>query len=241
MATYADLISGALRLVGVIGDGETPSTDQTANALFTLNEMLDAWNSDGLMIYTTSFYEKMLTTAQSYTVGPSGDFNIPVRPSEINGAWIRQNASAANPIDLPVSILTATEWGDIRSKYVASAIPRFVYMDGNWPTANIYVWPVPNGTDTKLILSLNTPLSATVATTDTETLPPSYRQAIRFNLACLLAAEYGREASPSTKEVAYKSKNLIAQNNQQIDRLDFDSAIQGTGGGRYWIGDDNTR
>lgn len=241
MATYSDLIAGALRLVGIIGDGETPSTDQTNNALFSLNEMLDAWNSDGLMIFTTAFYEYALTTSQTYTVGPGANFNISVRPSEIRGAWIRQNASSANPIDLPMSILSSQEWGDIRSKTVQSNIPRFVYMDGNWPTATVYVWPKPDGSDTKLILSFDVPLTEPVLTSDTENLPPSYRQAIRFNLACLIAAEYGREASPTTQNYAYMSKNLIAQNNQQIDRLDFDSEIQGVKGGRYWIVDDMTR
>lgn len=235
-ATYADLISGALRLVGIIGDGETASTDQSNNALFTLQEMLDSWNSDGLMVYTNAFYEYTLTSSQTYTVGPSGNFNIPVRPSRINGAWLREDASSNQPIDRPLSVLSANEWGNISSKSVTSDLPQCVYLDGSWPTATLYVWPVPSGADTKIILSFGVPLTAlTIATSDTETLPPAYRQAIRFNLACLLAAEYGREASPTTKETAYKSKNLIAQNNQQIDRLSFDSILTSNGDRGYWI------
>ena len=242
MATYRDLIAGSLRLIGVIGDGEVPSPYQADNALFALNEMFDSWNSDGLMIFTTAFKTLPLTaSAQQWTIGPGADIDVPVRPSELDGAWLRQNASAANPIDIPMSVLSPNEWGDIRSKYVSSAIPRFIFLNGDWPVATIFIWPVPQVNDTELILNFGTPLTSTVTLDDIEAHPPAYRQAIRYNLAVLLAAEFGREAPPAVVAQAYKSKNLIAQNNQNIDRLDFDSAIQGTRQGRYWIGDDQTR
>lgn len=239
MATYADLIAGALRLVGIIGDGETPSTDQSNNALFTLNEMLDSWNADGLMIYNTQFYECFVTSSITYTVGPSADLNIPIRPSRIRGAWITQNASTS-PIDIPMMIISSNDYGNIRSKTSTSTIPAYIYMDGTWPTATVYLWPAPEGGDTKLKVSFDVPLTSTVATGDTENLPPAYRQAIRFNLACLIAAEYGREASPTTKDFAYRSKYIIAQNNQQIDLLQFDSILMEKGG-IYWIDSDSTR
>jgi hypothetical protein len=240
--TYNDLINGSLRLIGIIGDSETPTSYQTANALFTLNEMLDQWNADGLMIYTTSFYTYNIAgTTASVTIGPGGQIDVPYRPSEIEGAWIRQNAGSSQPIDLPMSVLTPGEWGDVRSKSVSSPIPRFIYLNGDWPTATAYLWPVASAANTTLVLLFNQTLNASVLASDTENLPPAYRQAIRFNLACLLAPEYGREAPPSVQAQAYKSKNLIAQNNQNIDRLEFDSGIQGTSGGSYWIGDDQTR
>lgn len=241
--TYRDLVTGALRLIGVIGDGEIPTSYQADNAMLSLTEMLDSWNSDGLMIYTQSFHELSLTSqTQTWTIGPGGDIDVTVRPSEIRSASLRQNASSAQPVDLPMAILDASEWLDIRSKNITSAVPRYLYLDGNWPLATLYLWPVPQVNDTKLIVLFNESLATTLTLDDEENLPPAYRQAIRFNLAMLLANEYGREAPPTVQSQAYKSKNIISQNNQQIDRLDYDSALTGwRGNGIYWIGDDQTR
>ncbi len=242
MSTYRDLVAGALRLIGVIGDSETPTSYQAENALFALKEMLDSWNSDGLMIFTSTFHELSLSTQKSdWTIGPGAEIDVTVRPSQITGAWVKQNASTSSPIDLPMSVLTPSEWGDIRSKTVSSNIPRFVYLNNDWPTATLYLWPVPQVNDTKLVLLFESVLDADLTLDTVETLPPAYRQAIRFNLAALIAPEYGMEASPTVQLQAYKSKNTIAQNNQEIDRLDFDPIIQGTKQGLWYIGDDTTR
>jgi hypothetical protein len=240
--TYRDLIAGALRLIGIIGDGEPPSSYQSSNALFTLQEMIDSWNADDLMIYTTSFHELPITLPQqTWTIGPGGDIDVPVRPSEIDTAFLRQNASTAQPVDLPMAILSPTEWADVRSKSSASNYPRFIYMNGDWPVATLYLWPFPQVADAELHLLFNQTLDPGITLDTPENLPPAYRQALRFNLACLLAPEYGLEASQAVSMQAYKSKNIIAQNNQSIDRLDYDSAIQGTQGGKYWVGDDQVR
>ena len=140
-----------------------------------------------------------------------------------------------------MTVLSPSEWADIRSKNSASNYPRFVYLNGDWPLATLYLWPYPQVADAQLQLLFNQTLDINVTLDTVETLPPAYRQAIRFNLACLLAPEYGREASMIVQTQAYKSKNIIAQNNQNIDRLDYDSAIQGTRGGRYYVGDDQVR
>ena len=227
MATYNDLVNGALRLIGIIGEGETPTSYQSDNALFTLNEMLDSWNADGLMIYTQNFYEyTFVSNTSTVTIGPGGNIDIPVRPSELTAAWIRQNASG-NYIDLPMNLITQEEYGNIRAKTSPSTIPRYIALNGDWPVATMYLWPTAIPSDTKLRILCNYPLTTGVALSDTENLPPAYRQAIRFNLACLLAAEYGREAPPTVQQQAYKSKSIIAQNNQSIDHLDFDPLIQG--------------
>ena len=242
MSTYRDIITGALRLIGIVGDSEQPTSYQADNGLYALNEMIGAWNADDLMIYTTSFSQVAINVAkQTWTIGPGGDIDTPVRPSEIDAANIIQNASTQNPVTLPMSILSPNEWAEIRSKNSTSNYPRFLYCNGDWPLATMFLWPSPNVSDCKLEVLFNSPLNQALTLDTVEALPPAYRQAIRFNLAVILAPEYGREASQAVQAQAYKSKNIIAQNNQNIDRLDFDSGIQGTLGGAYWIGDDQVR
>jgi hypothetical protein len=242
MSTYRDLISGSLRLIGVIGESETPTAYQAATALSALQEMIDAWNADGMMIYTQSFHELVIDQPkQTWTIGPGADIDVPVRPAELSTAFLRMNRSTSQPVDMPMAILSPNEWADVRSKAVTSNYPRFIYLNGDWPVATLYLWPFPNVADTSLNLLFNQTLDSGVGLDDTDNLPPAYRQALRFNLACLLAPEFGREATQTVQSTAYKSKNVIGQNNQNIDRLDFDSAIQGHRGGKYWIGDDQSR
>ena len=48
MAIYTanDQINGALRLLGVLAEGETPSAATSQDALAALNQMIDSWNTE---------------------------------------------------------------------------------------------------------------------------------------------------------------------------------------------------
>lgn len=48
MATCLDQITRALRMLGVVAEGETPRAEQSADALVVLNAMLAAWNNNGI-------------------------------------------------------------------------------------------------------------------------------------------------------------------------------------------------
>ena len=53
MASAGDLINGALRLLGVLAEGETPSAETSADALTAMNQMIDSWNTEKLSIFNT--------------------------------------------------------------------------------------------------------------------------------------------------------------------------------------------
>ncbi len=230
VSTYRDLITGSLRLIGVIGDGEAPSAFQAQNALDTLNEILDLWNSCGLLVYSTNFYALPLTGAATYTLGPGGAINVPVRPATINGAWVRYGTGASQA-DIQLTVVDASEWGSIRSKNMTSNLPQAVYNNGDWPVSTLSLYPVP--TTGTLVLLLTSPLSASVGLDDTESLPPAYRMALRAEIAVYAAPEYGLEASPTVQLMAERGKNAITMSNFDVDRLDFDPILLGSP--RYWI------
>ena len=50
MATYTagEQINRALRLLGVLAEGETPSADMSNDALTALDQMIDSWNTERL-------------------------------------------------------------------------------------------------------------------------------------------------------------------------------------------------
>ncbi len=53
MTTANEQINGALRLLGVLAEGETPSAETSQDALAALNQMIDSWNTERLSVFST--------------------------------------------------------------------------------------------------------------------------------------------------------------------------------------------
>ena len=51
--TAGDQINAALRLIGQLAEGETPSAATSQDALAALNQMLDSWSIERLSVYNT--------------------------------------------------------------------------------------------------------------------------------------------------------------------------------------------
>lgn len=241
---YLDLINRAHRLIGVATDGMNLTPYQLQNALWALNELIDAQNANELWVYNRSEYTVPLSIQkQTWTVGPGGDVNVPVRPFNIAGAVILQNASTASPTRIPLAILTDDEWLYLRAPAQVSNIPQYVYMQNTWPLGVLHLWPTPAVNDTQLIVLLDTFLTEGVALTDTVNLPPAYRAGLTALLAITIAPEYAREAPPTVMNMALKYNNLIANANFKMSRLDFDTQAQGTRNlvGSYIIASDSGR
>ncbi len=68
--TPIDLIKGALRSIGALGTGETPDPDSANDAFTMLNDMLDQWSTQKMMLFATQEVIHELTTNQTaYTIG----------------------------------------------------------------------------------------------------------------------------------------------------------------------------
>lgn len=237
MSTYRDLITSSLRLLGVKAQGQVATGAEAVDALAVLNSLIDTWNASDALLYTTTQVVKTLSPPQaSYTIGPSGDINVASRPVRLYGAWLR-NAQNTPATDTRMTILSDTEWGNIVAKTITTTIPYYVYMDRQWPLANIYIWPVPTVSSNSLVLQFLHALDSNVGLDDTESLPPAYRNALRYNLAVELANEYGIEAPETTKKKALTTLMLIQQSNFQPYRMEFDVGVQGV----YQIASDSFR
>jgi hypothetical protein len=68
--TALDLIVGALRKINALAAGETPSAQDSSDALQVLNDMLELWSIDHLMVYASVENILSFTAGQyQYTVG----------------------------------------------------------------------------------------------------------------------------------------------------------------------------
>jgi hypothetical protein len=71
------------------------------------------------------------------------------------------------------------------------------------------LWPAPPAGSTLDVFSLK-PLTAFNSLSDTINLPPGYEQALRFNLAGVLAPEYGSALPPEYVAAATEAKAAVA-------------------------------
>jgi hypothetical protein len=75
MASYQPIntITSALRSIGALSTGETPDANTAGDCFNLLNEMLDQWSNDHLLVFTQQEIIQELTGGQYiYTIGPNG-------------------------------------------------------------------------------------------------------------------------------------------------------------------------
>ena len=74
MTAPIDIISSALKDIGALAAGETPTPEAAQDAFIMLNRMLDQWSNEQMMIYYKTEIIFPLTAGQTqYTIGPGGE------------------------------------------------------------------------------------------------------------------------------------------------------------------------
>lgn len=208
MATAQTIINRALRLIGALASGETPTSDESSDALTALNAMLASWQAEKLVVYAfvdTAF--TMTPSDASYTVGPSANFNLTPRPPKIEQCFVR-----ASNIDYPVELIDRERWYNIADKTSTSDIPQYAYYEPSLTTGTLQLYPVPSAANSLHIVTWSSVAElATVGTT--VTLPQGYERALAYNLAVELAPEYTADPSATVLGIARESKAAIRRAN----------------------------
>jgi hypothetical protein len=200
------MINGSCRLISVIQQNETLDADNMNIAVYALNGMIESWSNNRLMIYNVAEYVFPLTGAQTYTLGPGGDWDVQ-RPIAIEVAKARINPGTAQQLDISMSQLTFEQYADISVKNTASTFPFAYYDDGDYPLRHVTFFPVPSG-PAEVALWLREPLLDLSNIDSAIAYPPGYERALRFNLAVELAAEFGKTAS---EYVIAKANNSVME------------------------------
>ena len=104
--TRNDLISAALRGLGVLEESAQPSAPMIENASLVLNMMLKDWMTDGIKMWTVEEYIIPVKTNQAdYTIGPSPIYDLNKdKPLRVIQAFLRNLTSPTNAVGR-VSIL----------------------------------------------------------------------------------------------------------------------------------------
>jgi len=172
------LISRALRLLGVIPSGGTPSTDQTNDASYALNSLVKAWMADGMPLWAIKSYTITLVDGtNSYRIGDGQAVNTP-KPLKITQAFNRNTTSL---IDIPM-------------RKSVSGNPIQYFYDPQRIYGDLYIFPTPSSVEASnntIVINYQRPFEDFVSNTDEPDFPQEWFDALAYGLACRLAPEYG--------------------------------------------------
>lgn len=222
--TALDVISAALKRLGVLSGIETPSADLASDGLDRLSSLLESWQTESLNIYALIGTFIVMTPGKTpYTLGPTGDFDG-VRPIWIDHVTVQVGA-ATPPTETLLERLTGDQWAALPQKSL-TGIPSRYYYDPAYPLGFLYPWPVPDGGHSlTLSIYMPWPLPIPLALTTLIDLPPGYYRAIRDNLALELAPDVGRQIDPMLLQIATEAKTAIKRVNTVHHVLRVDPAL----------------
>jgi hypothetical protein len=225
MTTAGEQINGALRLIGQLAEGETPSAATSQDSLAALNQMIDSWNTERLSVFSTQ--DQVFSwppNVLSRTLGPTGDF-VGNRPILIDDATYF--IDPASGISYGIKIINQQQYDGIAVKTVTSTYPQVIWINMEYPNISMYVYPKPTKVLEWHFISVEE-LTQPATLTTTLSFPPGYLRAFRYNLACEIAAEFGVEPSPQVKRIAMSAKRNLKRINNPDDVMSIPYAIVST-------------
>jgi hypothetical protein len=226
MATTAnDQINGALRLIGMLAEGETPSAATSQDALTALNQMIDSWNIERLSVFCTQ--DQIINwhpNQISRTLGPSGD-TVGNRPVLVDDASYFRDPS--NGISYGLKLINQQQYNGIAVKTVTSTYPQVMWVNMTFPDITMTVYPVPTKLLEFHIVSVEQ-LTKPANLATNLAFPPGYLRAFKYNLACEIAAEFGVEPSPTVQRIAMTSKRNLKRINNPDDIMALPYSIVAT-------------
>lgn len=228
MATAQQLINQSLRVLGVIGAGETPAAEDSQDALTALNSLLTSLSTQRLAIYAETLDSKTLVPGQkSYTIGTSGtpDWSA-ARPIKVTSAFLRVGTN-----DYPVSVIDQNTYDGYVDKDVQSDMPNRLFYDMTYPNGTIYLYPEPSSANVLYIRSMKL-LESFASLSDAIDLPNGYERMLKWALARELCAEYGKAV---TQDIERNYMEALADLKRINVRPIFGNVMELSGTGRYNI------
>ena len=231
MATYTagDQINRALRLIGMLAEGELPSTETANDCLVALNQMIDSWNTERLSVFNT--IDQVFTWPAGEIqrhLGPNGaslgGFNG-IRPILLDDATYFRDPGTN--VSFGIKFINQQQYDGIAVKTVTSTYPQVMWINMEYPSIQMTVYPRPTrDLEWHFISVQELDQPATLQTV--LAFPPGYLRAFTYALAMEIAPEFGVEPSPQVQRIAMTSKRDLKRINNPDDVMSMPYAIVAT-------------
>lgn len=181
--TTERLIRQAYANCGLIGQGNSPNSEQLADGLNRLNDLIGLWQTQGLKLWTDTDQSITLVAGTgTYTMGTGG--NITTRPLKITQAYFLDS----NSLRRPLNQLSRQEYTLLSNPTQQGAINSF-YFDPQQTLAQISFWLVPDteaATGTAHVI-MRRPITYVSGMSDLINFPQEWYMALSWGLSDELA------------------------------------------------------
>lgn len=228
--TGLQVITDALKLLGVVAGNEVPTSAEQQDAFSRLNELIDSW---GLQAHTLLVARRdvvaLVIGQQTYTVGPGLDIDLPV-PITVDAV----SYVVAGTPDTEVFLALGLEQTTLAQpqKALAGSPPLEVSYARTHGYGELSVWPVPSVAQ-DVVLYWKQPLAQFPDLVTPVELAAGYARALRSNLALELAPEFGKQVDPMVARMAAESLADVKRANLPMVEIGIDPFL--TGAGSYSI------
>ena len=181
--TRNEIIQSALRKLGVLAEGQTPSTQNYADGMMALNTVISQLRAVGMPLWARSEYTFTPTTS-TYTIGTGMTLSTPF-PVKLLQAFRTESGAK-----IPMEIVAREDFNILPTSSSGSPIKINYQPFVNYGT--ISLWPTPASSNTSTItLVYQRPYQYFTTSTETADFPEEWYNAIIYHLAVRLAPEWG--------------------------------------------------
>ena len=193
--TGAEIITEALRVLGVLEEGGSASATQVSDSLPSFELYIKGLANHGLLLWSIANTGVELVGGQAsyelpeYTAPDTEPLYLPLR---IHSAHITSLSG-----DSSLKLLTIEEYDSIPNKTTQGEPTSFFYGyktgSSSWFNHRVHLWPVPAtaGDPDYLVIRFEKPLEDVGDGTKNINVPPEWLETVKYGLATRLAPMYG--------------------------------------------------
>lgn len=200
------IIRSAMRDAGYLMKGAEPSSEDYAENLARLNEIVNLWQTQGIKLFLLQDLSVTLVAGTStYTFGPSGS-TVMTRPLRVIEAYY----SDANGVRRPLMPLAWADW--VRLSQVAQeGQPNAYFVDKQATQLSVSFWLTPDTTAATGTVHLIAQTQATnfASLSDASAFPIEWAAALRWGLADEIATGQPQVIMDRCERRARYYRNLL--------------------------------
>lgn len=195
--TTQELLTSALRKIGVVGINRAATAAEIDIALKQLDRMLKAWQNKRYNLWTTTSQTLTLTTAASYDLDP-------IRPLRILSARFNNGST-----ETPMIELTRQEYDGLPVK-TTTGTPTQFYYDKQREAAKFYVWPLLSSAAGQTVeITYEREIEDQTDLSAAPDVPGEWWDAVVYNLGVRLMDDFRIKDSALTQRVLIRAKETL--------------------------------
>lgn len=181
--TRDEIIYAALRKVGALAEGQTPTTEQITYAAQALNGVIALFQTKGMPLWKrTNVQVPLVNGTATYTLTDA------VKVPQVVLQYYNQETQ--------YELINKSEYDFNRLPQgtIDTGIPVHYYVNPGISNASLTIWPTPNATiatENQLLVVVQKKFDGFFASSETPDFPSYYNLGLIYQTAMMIAPEYG--------------------------------------------------